>query len=160
MKVLSAVSIALLFAVLLSTANKLTSPAIDKNKKAYEGRQLTEMIGGRELRVSGQSYKIFESGQLFGYVKATSTRHGYNGDIHLLIAYDLSGQVLAVRVTGHRETPGLGDAIEGKWIETFTGKRAASTIWALSPEGDFDGITGATITSRALINAVAEVLNP
>ena len=160
MKVIRAGLIALLFAILLSATNYLTYPVISDNKIAYENRQITEMVGGRKFIASGRTFKVFESDQLFGYVKATSTRRGYNGDIHLLIAYDLSGHILAVRVTDHRETPGLGDAIDGDWIETFTGKRRETTNWTISPKGDFDAITGATITSRAVINAVAEALNP
>ena len=159
MEVIRASLMALFFAILLGTANHLTYPIISENKAEYKNRLLTEMVGGREFNASGQSYQVFDSDQIFGYVEATHTTHGYNGDIHLLIAYDLSGQVLAVRVTDHRETPGLGDAIEGEWIETFTGKRAETTKWELAPKGDFDAITGATITSRALITAVAEVLN-
>ena len=89
-----------------------------------------------------------------------TTRLGYNGEIHLLVAYDLSARVLAVQVTEHRETPGLGDAIDSAWIDTFRGRQADGTDWGLAPEGDFDAITGATITSRAIITAVAEVVQP
>ena len=44
---------------------------------------------------------------------------GYSGDIHLLVGVDLDGTVLGVRVTSHRETPGLGDRIETRksdWV--------------------------------------------
>ena len=118
------------------------------------------MVAGRDLIATDSGYDVFDSGRRFGFVKSTNTKHGYNGNIRLLTAYDISGRVLAVRITDHRETPGLGDAIDRDWIETFTGRQAAGTEWALAPEGDFDAITGATITSRAVVRAVAEVLQP
>ena len=49
---------------------------------------------------------------------------GYNGNIHLLIGINADGSLSGVRVTSHKETPGLGDAIEtGKsnWILRFSG---------------------------------------
>ena len=160
MKVVRAGFIALLFAVLLSATDHLTYPIITENKTSYESRQIVEMVAGRDLIATDSGYDVFESGRLFGFVKSTNTKHGYNGNIRLLTAYDISGRVLAVRITDHRETPGLGDAIDRDWIETFTGRQAAGTEWALAPEGDFDAITGATITSRAVVRAVAEVLQP
>jgi len=50
---------------------------------------------------------------------------GYAGDIALLIGIGIDGTVTGVRVTAHRETPGLGDYIErtkSAWIDQFTGK--------------------------------------
>ena len=160
MKVVRAGVIALLFAVLLSAADRLTYPVIADNKTAYASRQIAMMVDGRDFLTTDSGYEVFESDQLFGFVEATTTRRGYNGDIHLLVAYDLSARVLAVQVTEHRETPGLGDAIDSAWIDTFRGRQADGTDWELAPEGDFDGITGATITSRAIITAVAEVVHP
>ena len=160
MKVVRAGFIALLFAALLSATDHLTYPIITENKTSYENRQIVEMVAGKDLIATDAGYEVFESNQLFGFVKATNTNRGYNGNIRLLIAYDIAGRVLAVRITEHRETPGLGDAIDRDWIETFTGRQAGGTEWALAPEGDFDAITGATITSQAVIMAVAEVLQP
>jgi len=93
------------------------------------------------------------------------TRQGYNGDIHLLVAINQSGQLTGVRVTHHQETPGLGDDIErsrSAWITSFNGLSLESlppSGWAVSKEGgEFDSFTGATITPRAVINAVYEAL--
>ena len=158
MKVLRAGFIALLFAVLLSTTDHLTYPIITDNRLSYENRQIVEMVAGRDFIGAEAGYEVFEYGQLFGFIKAVNTDQGYNGNIRLLIAYDIAGEVLAVRITEHRETPGLGDAIDRDWIETFTGRDAQNNEWALTPEGDFDAITGATITSRAVVMAVAEAL--
>jgi len=86
---------------------------------------------------------------------------GYSGAIQLLVGVDFSGTVLGVRVTEHHETPGLGDKIELRvtdWITHFTGKKidgANDSHFAVKKDGgDFDQFTGATITPRAVVNAV------
>ena len=97
-----------------------------------------------------------------------TTPHGYSGDIRLLVAADVEGVVIGVRVIEHRETPGLGDAIEAErshWIEQFRGRRVVpddrgdARRWAASRRGgDFDTLTSATITSTAVIDAVRAAL--
>ncbi|MTH48249.1 electron transport complex subunit RsxG [Intestinirhabdus alba] len=86
---------------------------------------------------------------------------GYSGAIRLLVGADFSGTVTGARVTEHHETPGLGDKIElrlSDWILHFSGKTlsdAGDRRWAVKKDGgDFDQFTGATITPRAVVNAV------
>ena len=86
---------------------------------------------------------------------------GYSGAIQLLVGVDFSGTVLGVRVTEHHETPGLGDKIETRlsdWILHFAGKvihGEGDTAFAVKKDGgEFDQFTGATITPRAVVNAV------
>jgi Na+-translocating ferredoxin:NAD+ oxidoreductase subunit G len=93
------------------------------------------------------------------------TPDGYSGPIRLLVGVDPQGAVTGVRVVAHRETPGLGDAIEAErsdWVRGFDGRSLAAppaTRWRLRREGgDFDQLTGATITARAVLGAVRRAL--
>lgn len=86
---------------------------------------------------------------------------GYSGAIQLLVGADFQGKVLGTRVTEHHETPGLGDKIETRisdWITHFAGKviqGSDDATWAVKKDGgQFDQFTGATITPRAVVNAV------
>lgn len=86
---------------------------------------------------------------------------GYSGAIQLLVGVDFNGTVLGTRVTEHHETPGLGDKIElrlSDWITHFSGKTISAENdprWAVKKDGgNFDQFTGATITPRAVVNAV------
>lgn len=88
---------------------------------------------------------------------------GYSGKIKLLIGIHSDGHIVGVRAISHKETPGLGDKIEIKksdWITQFehsTFSKPAS--WQVHKDGgDFDQITGATITARAVITAVYRAL--
>jgi len=90
---------------------------------------------------------------------------GYSGDIALLVAVDRRGRVVGVRVSGHRETPGLGDDIEvgrSDWITRFTGRSLGdpdAARWAVRKDGgDFDQFAGATVTPRAVVAAVKRCL--
>lgn len=90
---------------------------------------------------------------------------GYNGSIDLLVGIYADGTLAGVRVVKHRETPGLGDAVEverSDWILKFTGKsldNPAAKHWKVKRDGgDFDQFTGATITPRAVVNAVHSAL--
>jgi electron transport complex protein RnfG len=91
---------------------------------------------------------------------------GYAGDIALLIGIDIDGRVTGVRVTAHRETPGLGDYIErakSAWIDQFSGKSLTnpeSRRWKVAKDGGaFDSRAGATITPRAVVKAVRGALD-
>jgi Na+-translocating ferredoxin:NAD+ oxidoreductase subunit G len=90
---------------------------------------------------------------------------GYSGPIGLLLAVTPDGVLIGVRVTSHTETPGLGDRIEvskGDWILKFDGLSLTNPgpeHWRVKKDGgDFDALTGATITPRAVVKGVKEGL--
>ena len=90
---------------------------------------------------------------------------GYSGTISLLIGIMADGTLSGVRVIQHKETPGLGDAIElakSAWITSFNGKSLTNPSergWAVKKDqGEFDQFAGATITPRAVVKAVHKAL--
>ena len=90
---------------------------------------------------------------------------GYTGAIELMIAVDANGRLLGVKTLKQSETPGLGARIAdwpNAWLQVFSGKsrtEPGDSGWALKKDqGQFDQIAGATITSRAVINAVHDAL--
>ena len=75
------------------------------------------------------------------------------------------GTLSGVRIIDHKETPGLGDKVELKksdWVLSFEGKSLSAPDidqWKVQKDGgDFDQFTGATITPRAVVNAVKNTL--
>ncbi|MBK4716788.1 MULTISPECIES: electron transport complex subunit RsxG [Tenebrionibacter/Tenebrionicola group] len=114
-------------------------------------------LGAGEHRV----YMARKGKQLTGVVLEATAPDGYSGAIQLLVGANFSGTIQGARVTGHHETPGLGDKIElriSDWITRFSGQRinsASDPNWAVKKDGgQFDQFTGATITPRAVINAI------
>lgn len=89
--------------------------------------------------------------------------NGYSGNIKLLVAIEKNGTLAGVRVLTHKETAGLGDAIEknkSDWIESFAQRSLSNTsAWKVKRDGgEFDQFTGATITPRAVVKAVHNAL--
>lgn len=89
----------------------------------------------------------------------------YSGPIRLLVGIAADGTLLGVRVIEHEETPGLGDAIDARrspWILQFSGRSLTTPPgprWAVARDGgEFDQVSGATVTSRAVVAAVRDAL--
>ncbi|MEQ6884490.1 RnfABCDGE type electron transport complex subunit G [Salicola sp. Rm-C-2C1-2] len=85
---------------------------------------------------------------------------GYSGRIELILGVRRDGMLTGVRATKHQETPGLGDAIEvakSDWILHFNGRSLTNPVpeqWGVGSGDTFDALSGATITSRAVVDAV------
>lgn len=86
---------------------------------------------------------------------------GYSGEIKMLVGINIDGTLAGVRVVSHKETPGLGDAIEierNNWILGFNNKSLENPKqknWKVKRDGgEFDQFSGATITPRAVVQAV------
>lgn len=162
-RIIKPAALALGFALLLVGTHQATRAVIAENQRQFEQRLLRELAGGAEVRAEDSGYVIMRQGAIAGRIHEVSTREGYNGLIRLLVAIDDNRTIMGVRITEHRETPGLGDRIEREvsdWIEQFNGRTLDNTRWSLQPDGDIDGITGATITARATLEAVRGVLAP
>jgi len=111
------------------------------------------------------AFPVYVDGQLMAVAIAITETDGYVGPISLLVGIDANGNVTGVRATTHRETPGLGDQIDaGKsdWINSFDGyslRKLTAERWELQRDGGhFDHISGATITSRAVVRSVRQAL--
>jgi electron transport complex protein RnfG len=113
--------------------------------------------------------KIFiarNDSELVGFIFPAVAPDGYSGNIKLIVGVYVDGSVAGVRVLGHNETPGLGDKVDLKisdWILSFNGKSLGNPVaelWKVKKDkGIFDQFTGATITPRAVTNAVYKILN-
>ena len=108
---------------------------------------------------------IVTDAEQLGVVLPITALQGYSGPIQLLLALDQQQRIVGVRAIEHRETPGLGDRIETRksdWMLAFNGLRyddLAPDDWAVQNDGgQFDSFTGATITPRAVVDALKETL--
>lgn len=106
-------------------------------------------------------YPACRDGQLQYALVEMQTDKGYSGTIRLLAGIDVQeNRLSAVRPLFHQETPGLGDQIDpdkSDWLKQFDlPLDTDKTIAVKKDGGDFDSITGATITSRAVANVLAD----
>jgi len=149
---------------LLETLHQFVPP------ETIDNDMYSDTIEVRDKALLGTSdpitvYRARKGGAPVGLVLTAVAPDGYSGDIKLLIAIRYDGTLSGVRVISHHETPGLGDNIDSNrssWIESFTGKSLrdpAEDQWHVKKDGgQFDQFTGATITPRAVVKAVANTL--
>ncbi|HUV20578.1 MAG TPA: electron transport complex subunit RsxG [Gammaproteobacteria bacterium] len=111
------------------------------------------------------AYRARLAGEPVAAVFNSIAPNGYNGRIHLLVGVYVDGSLAGVRVVNHAETPGLGDAVEirkSPWIKSFDDKslnNPGESGWRVKRDGgEFDQLTGATITPRAVVKAVHNTL--
>jgi len=122
------------------------------------------MVADPELLGSTQSlpaYRARSGNEPVAVVLTAVAPNGYVGAIRMLVGVDVDGRVVAVRVTAHSETPGLGDRIDAgksEWIDSFSGMQTENPLdrdWVLTKDGGmFDHMSGATITSHSVVTAV------
>ncbi|MBK9445555.1 MAG: electron transport complex subunit RsxG [Betaproteobacteria bacterium] len=111
-------------------------------------------------------YRARKNGEPQALVFEAVAPDGYAGRIRLILAIRSDGTLAGVRVTQHKETPGLGDYIEPKkdknkarpWITQFNGLSYAALTdkeWKVKKDGGrFDSVAGATVTPRAVVKAI------
>lgn len=108
----------------------------------------------------GQVYKAInkkDGNQLYGYVVESASAKGYGGEIVLYVGVSVDGTVCGVSITEISETPGLGMEATTVLVPQFADKRVEQfsfTKTGATADYEVDAITSATITTRAVTNAV------
>lgn len=108
-------------------------------------------------------YRARRAGRVVGVVMPVRAPDGYRGPIRLAVGIDAGGTVLGVGVLAQRETAGLGAQIaHSAWVDGFAGRALGDPPdagWQVEAAGGtFDGISGATVTSAAVVRAVHRAL--
>jgi len=104
-------------------------------------------------------HRLQGGGRWLGALIEIRSHDGYRGDILLGVVIDEYGRVIGVRALAQHETRGLGDGIDYRispWMDQFRGRGPApGTDWRLRRAGGaIDQLSGATVTSRAVLRAV------
>lgn len=133
----------------------LTDPTIK-----YECRLLSDRRIGSKMK----AYIVTNhKDELLGIISSYATSRGYSNPLILIAGIDANGHVAKVDVELSKETPGIGDKVERKrsnFLDQFDDKNMLQTRWDVKKfGGEFDYITGATVTSRAIVLATKDLLD-
>ncbi len=177
--------LALLAAGLLALTERYARPKIIENQRAvvlrslnevmpvdtYDNNLLDDFTTVVDIELLGTSepvtvYRARRNGEPAGVVMNPVAPNGYGGPIRLLVGINSDGTIAGVRVIEHRETPRLGgDDIEiekSSWITSFNDRSLTNPQtegWTVKKDGGvYDQFTGATITPRAIVQAVHNAL--
>lgn len=106
------------------------------------------------------AYRATLAGKPAAIILVTQAQ-GYAGPIVLSVAIAPDGRLIGSQVVEQQESPGLGARLgdpQVNWLGQFA-NRQLGDHWALKrDQGDFDQLAGATVTSRAVIEALQEAL--
>lgn len=171
---------ALVCTALLAVTNEVTKDRIAEEERLFTLSTLSEMVTSdtydNDLVADSflliapdylgndapkTVYRARQNNEPVAAVIRTTAPDGYSGKIDMLVAINIDGKLVGVRVVKHKETPGLGDGIDiqrNDWITSFDGRSLDNPDakgWAVKKDnGIFDQLTGATITPRAVVKAV------
>jgi len=113
--------------------------------KDKRGRDIVHVVyrGRRQNALSGLAFKV-------------TAPDGYSGNIDVMLGIRPDGTVEGIEILTHNETPGLGDKIElPSFRAQFAGKNLGNADWRVKKDGgEFDQLTGATISPRAIVGAI------
>ncbi len=164
--VLSLLITCLISAFALSQVYTLTLPKIEYQRnvaglKAAFGTVMPEADRFEPATPDSSVWLAFRGETRIGSIIKTA-KQGYGGPVPVTAGVDLQGRIVAIKVAsaaeGLKETPGLGlKATEPEFRNQFQGKTAAE-IRLTKDGGTIQAITGATITSRAVTDAIREML--
>jgi Na+-translocating ferredoxin:NAD+ oxidoreductase subunit G len=177
---------ALLAAAGLALTNLATQDRISKAERAAKQKALFEIVPADHLdndllqdtiKIPASTHELLgvdadqpiyiarRQGQVTALIIPAMAHDGYSGDISMIVGVNRNLTIAGVRVIAHKETPGLGDKIEIKksqWILNFNGKNLQAPVtseWLVKKDGGvFDQFAGATITPRAMVKKIREVL--
>lgn len=160
--------------LILSLVESVTREPIAEQRRLATLRALKAVLppadnspdGDTVLLVSGQDkrgrdivrtfFRGRQGGDLSGIAFKVVAPDGYSGNITVMVGVDPKGTVSGIEILSHNETPGLGDKINLPGFKKgFAGKNLENIDWRVKKDGgEFDQITGATISPRAVVGAV------
>ena len=160
--------ICLVAGLLLGGVNTLTQERIQQALREEKLAALREVLPAYDnepdadaviIEDRGRSWTFYvarEGATFSGAAFETASEKGYGGLIGVMVGVTADGRVNGLEILSQKETPGLGARIqEPAFKQQFAGRSIHDTVWAVrKDQGDIDEITAATISSRAVVEAI------
>lgn len=164
-------AVAIISAAAVTYVYQLTLPAVTENMKKAEVEAISDIFGDefdnnpiaektavpmkkgiKELNI----YPLRKQDMIYAIAVKSYTNKGFGGELEIMTGFYIDGTMAGYKVLNHKETPGLGSKImENEFISQFIGLKIEGGKLKLRKEGgQIDGITSATISSKALLDAV------
>ena len=164
--VLSLTIIAAVCAAVLATVNQVTKEQIEKiaaitreNAAKAVMPATVAKVEKRELKQGDATEDMYvgldESGKTVAYAVSGKSEKGYGGTVKLMVGLTPDKKIVSYKKLEANETPGLGAKLSTPEFSTQFGGKSAIGLKVKKDGGDIEAITAATITSRAVCEAVA-----
>lgn len=152
--------ICIVAAAALALTNELTAERIARvERDKYFASAASVLPDGavlEELNIDGVEGFVGKNadGTPIGYAVKTTAR-GYGGDVFCVVGFDTEGKIIGISVDAPDETPGLGNNVaKPAFTDQLIGLDKAPALGE-----DFDAVTSATYSSRAVEEAVGEAFS-
>lgn len=158
--------ICIVVAFLLAATNELTKGPIAEVQAETAAQAMKQVCPEAESfegaqGLESETYRGFDSeGNLVGYA-VNVTEKGYGGDLEVMVGISTDGQVTGVEILTCNETPGLGaNCTKSEFTDQYKQTIPESGEFTVVKDGTgadggrIDALTGATITSKAVTEAV------
>lgn len=152
--ILAVTVVVFLSVALLGGLDSVTRDMIEYQKQLKVQRMLNEIFPDMTSYTSeGDLYIVLSDGTEIGYA-FLAVGKGYGGDIDILVGLENETTLKGIAIIAHAETPGLGDKmLKPEFLNRFVGVKITDV--AVPEEGGkVDAITGSTISTKAVIDAV------
>lgn len=163
------------------TKGPIEQAEFEKKQKAYQAvfTEATAFEANEELQAKATSQEIHaegvtgayiseileaknDAGEVLGYVMSFASKEGYGGEIIVSMGIDLTGTITGLQVLTANETAGLGAKCkDAEFASQFTGIKDSTVTYTKTGKtnpNEIDAIGGATITTKAVTNAVNNAL--
>ncbi len=145
---------------ILAFVNNFTEPIIEENMKRTEEEARREVLPDAvsfEAATGNFAYYFGynDANELVGYC-FIATGAGYSGDVATMVGVNTDFSIANIKIVSQSETPGLGaNCVLPRFTEQFGSKSAANLVLD-KDNGEIQSITGATITTRTIVNSIKE----
>ena len=162
-------AICLIVSLLLGVVNQITKPRIDAIQaekiraamaQVMEADEYLHIQLQKDLKGIQSVSEARTNGGTLGYVVQV-TASGYQGEIQMMVGVDVDNRVTGVSVIKHSETPNIGTKVvaDQSVLDRFIGMdHAKGEITVNSGSNRFDGISGATVSSKGVAAGVNTAL--
>lgn len=165
----------LLGGVYAITKNPIAKTQEDKKNEAYQAvftdaaeftevtdaadaQQILADAGYTKDRIDEVKAAMDADGNILGYVMTITSSEAYGGELQLAMGIRMDGTVNGISFLSLSETIGLGmEAKKPEFQEQFAGKQVEQFVYSktgVAADNEIDALSGATITTNAVTNAV------
>lgn len=161
------VIVAVLAGSLLGTSYLITKEPIQKAKDQRSLQAIKEVVNGEfdnnpyldKIVIPKSEIELYPARQgskVTSVAIKTYSNNAFSGKIELIVGFFLDGTINGYKVISQKETPGLGTKVtENKFSSQFHGLNPGDRHFKVKQDGgEIDAVTSATISSRAVIDAI------
>ena len=164
---LTLLGICAVVALLLGIVNQVTAPIIAEIQAEKTAEAMAQVLPAEEYQPVETDYpnvtamnRALSGGETVGYVVEVTTS-GFGGTMSMVVGVDVDGAVTGVSVTDHSETANIGTKVvdDQAVLDRFIGmSHGDGEITVNAGTNRFDGVSGATVSSRGVTAGVNTAL--